>query len=65
MPDEQGRPTKAERLEQCARGFHYYAPPRGIDGKRWCWGCGKTVDPDAFFAEAVVGLIRKTTGRAE
>ncbi len=30
----------------CKLGFHYYAPARRIDGKRWCYGCGKTVDPD-------------------
>lgn len=59
MPDERGMPTGEERLEQCKRGFHYYAPARGIDGMRWCYGCGKTVDPDDFLAEAVSGLILK------
>lgn len=62
MPDERGMPTRGERLEQCKRGFHYYAPPRGIDGMRWCYGCGKTVDPDRFLADAVGGLILKTYG---
>ena len=59
MPDENGMPTKEERLEQCKRGFHFFAPARGRDGMRWCYGCGKTVDPDAFFAEAVSSVIDK------
>ena len=52
-------PTKEERLEQCKRGFHFFAPPRGRDGMRWCYGCGKTVDPDRFFAEAVSSVTGK------
>lgn len=43
----------------CKSGQHHMAPPRGIDGKRWCYGCGATIDPDDYFAEAVGLLIQK------
>lgn len=59
MSDDNGYPTKEERLEKCKLGFHHYAPPRGIDGLRWCYGCGKTVHPDRFFADAVYEAIDK------
>lgn len=57
-------PTREERLEMCKQGHHYYAPARGVDGMRWCYGCGKTVDPDDFFAEAVGILIQKGRSNA-
>lgn len=48
-----------EQLEFCKQGYHHMAPPRGWDGMRWCYGCGKTVDPDDYFAEAIGSLVQK------
>jgi hypothetical protein len=62
LKPENKQPTREERLELCRRGYHHYASARGSDGMRWCYGCGKTVDPDDFFAEAVSSGIKKALG---